>query len=234
MNETAERRRKNLAALVAEANGQAKLAAMLGRDRNQVWQWLLDQDKRAARAIGDKIAREIEQKTGKPSGWLDAINTPDSDEFVTVSTREIRAGYVRLPHYNADVSAGPGADMDASAFEVVEMLDVARRWADQNLPRDLSRVRVLSVRGDSMAPDMQHGDVLFVDTGSTAFDSPGLYVLNFQGRALVKRLVPELRTGRVALVSTNPAYPTEYVERGELDALHIGGRVAAWWTLRKY
>lgn len=234
MSDTAETRRKNLAELVAQANGQAKLAATLGRDRNQVWQWLLEQDKRAARAISDRIAREIEEKTGKPKGWMDSERSTQGTDSVTVSTRETRPGYVRLPHYSAEVSAGAGAEMDAAGFEVVQTLDVAKWWAEQHLPRDLSRVRVLSVRGDSMAPDMQHGDVLFVDTATASFDSPGLYVLNFQGRALVKRLVPELRTGRVAIISSNPAYPPEYVEPGELDSLHIGGRVAAWWTLRKF
>jgi len=234
MSDTAETRRKNLAELVAQANGQARLAAQLGRDRNQVWQWLLEQDKRAARAISDRIAREIEEKTGKPKGWMDSERSSQGADYVTVSTRETRPGYVRLPHYSAEVSAGAGAEMNADGFEVVQTLDVAKWWAEQHLPRDLSRVRVLSVRGDSMAPDMQHGDVLFVDTATASFDSPGLYVLNFQGRALVKRLVPELRTGRVAIISSNPAYPPEYVEPGELDSLHIGGRVAAWWTLRKF
>lgn len=221
-------------AMKKTGTSQAELARRCGISQPSVNGWVSGKSKflRGENLLAAADVLQVSREwlaTGK--GEPDASIAPQP---ITVSTREIRAGYVRLPHYNADVSAGPGADMDASAFEVVEMLDVARWWADQNLPRDLSRVRVLSVRGDSMAPDMQHGDVLFVDTGSTTFDSPGLYVLNFQGRALVKRLVPELRTGRVALVSTNPAYPTEYVERGELDALHIGGRVAAWWTLRRF
>lgn len=158
----------------------------------------------------------------------------NTDPVSRSSEIEIAAGYVRLPQYAVEVSAGDGANVDESDLEVVRYLDVAKWWAQQHLPRDLNRVRVLGVRGDSMAPDMQHGDVLFVDTATRSFDAAGLYILNWQGRALVKRLVPEMRSGRLALVSTNPAYPPEYVEPGEIDQLHIGGRVSAWWTLRKY
>ncbi len=159
--------------------------------------------------------------------------TPDGQP-VSVSTSETPTSYVRLPHYAAEVSAGEGFMLDESGVEVVQFLDVAKWWAEQHLPRDLSRIRVLTVRGDSMTPDMHHGDLLFVDASVQHFEDAGLYVLHWNGRALVKRLSPELRSGRLAITSSNPAYPTEYVEPGELSELHIGGRVAAWWSLRKF
>lgn len=221
-------------AMMKTGVSQIALARACGVSQPSVHGWLSGKSKflRGENLLAAADALQVSRQ------WLATGDGSPDDSVaprpVTVSTRETRPGYVRLPHYSAEVSAGAGAEMDAAGFEVVQTLDVAKWWAEQHLPRDLSRVRVLSVRGDSMAPDMQHGDVLFVDTATASFDSPGLYVINFQGRALVKRLVPELRTGRVAIISSNPAYPPEYVEPGELDSLHIGGRVAAWWTLRKF
>lgn len=150
-----------------------------------------------------------------------------------VSASATPPGYVRLERLAVEVSAGGGAIVGDES-EVVEMLDVAEWWAQQNLPRDVSKVKVVTARGDSMAPDIQHGDVLFVDTSRPVFDAPGLYVMNWQGRALVKRLVPEVTKRRLALVSNNPQYPPEHIDADEIDSLRIAGRVCAWWTLRKY
>lgn len=170
--------------------------------------------------------------TGKPLAYF----MPDADALppITVSDGETPPSYVRLPQYEAEASAGNGTVIDESGVEVVRYLDVARWWARQNLPRDTDRVKVLSVRGDSMAPDMQDGDVLFVDTAITVCDAAGIYVLSWNGRALVKRLSPKAHGGGLVISSANKAYEPEFVPLGELDQLHIGGRVVAWWTLRKY
>lgn len=239
-------RRARLRAWIDEHFGgvQQDFVAAVGINQGELSGLLRD------KSFGEKKARKLELAARMPAGYLvtptttpldmsglDAIIAAAYQSPAVASPRdsaaEIPPGYVRLPQYG-EVSAGGGAVVDESDLDVVRYLDVAERWAKQHLPRDLSRIRVLGVRGDSMAPDIQHDDVLFVDTGTRHFDAPGLYVLNWQGRALVKRLVPEMRSGRLAIVSTNPAYPPEYVEPGEIDQLHIGGRVSAWWTLRKF
>lgn len=193
------------------------------------------------RWCSDANARLIETSMGLPRGWLDRVElegtaTPTQTAMDvmrrSVARSETPQDYVRLPRYDAEVSAGAGALIDDSGADVVQLLDVARWWAEKHLPRDLSRVRVLGVRGDSMSPDLQDGDLCFVDTSKT-WDGPGVYVMNWNGSALVKRLVPEIKTGRLAIVSVNPAYPTEHVEPGELESLHIGGKVIAAWTLKR-
>lgn len=151
--------------------------------------------------------------------------------YEVIANSEIQPGYVRLPLLSMEGDMGYGSH-DDSPIEVVRYLDVAEWWARQNLPHKLGRVKVISSRGDSMAGVINHGDVVFVDTGIDHFEGEGLYVFNFQGRALIKRLAANLRTGKLQIQSSNPAYPPEDIEPGELDELHIAGRVAAWWTLR--
>jgi len=231
-----ETRRDNLAALIEQAGGLAKLGAAAGISADYVWQ--LSRGKAGGgRDMGDKTARRIETAFGLLPMQLDHPSTPTTTApklAVSIANSETPHGYIRLPQYAVTASAGSGAVVDDGDSEVVRFLDVAEWWAQANLPRDTDRVKILSVRGDSMAPDIQHGDVLFVDTGTRDFTAPGLYVLHWQGRALVKRLVPELANDRLAIVSSNPAYPTEYVDSRSIHSLHIGGRVAAWWTLRKF
>jgi phage repressor protein C with HTH and peptisase S24 domain len=146
---------------------------------------------------------------------------------------EIPDGYVRFRLHDFAVSAGPGAG-GSDYPEVVRMLDLAEWWCrERGIPRPYDRVRVLTCRGDSMRGDIEDGDLLFVDAQRAHYDGPGIYVLNWQGHALVKRLAPQM-DGRMAILSSNPAYPPELVTKGELDALHIGGRVVTSLTARRW
>lgn len=61
-------RRENLQALVAKEPSQAAFARKIGKDKNQVSQWL---GRAGARNISGDTAREIEAACGIASGWLD-------------------------------------------------------------------------------------------------------------------------------------------------------------------
>lgn len=66
-----EIRRANLRILVDEAGSQVELAARVGKDKNQIHQWLLDPSQPAARGMRDGTARAIEKKCNRPEGWMD-------------------------------------------------------------------------------------------------------------------------------------------------------------------
>lgn len=152
---------------------------------------------------------------------------------VGFASDETPPGYIRLPLLGMEGEMGYGAGSE-QAVEVVQFLDVAEWWAQQNLPRKLERVKVISARGDSMSGVINHGDVVFVDVVIDHYDGEGIYVFNWQGRALIKRLAPNLRTGNLQIISANAQYPPEDIALNELEQLHIAGRVVAWWTLRKH
>ncbi|MDN5880955.1 MAG: YdaS family helix-turn-helix protein [Nitrosospira sp.] len=209
-----EIRRVNLKVVVEKCGGQTALARLLNKDKNQVYAWL------KGGAISTGTARQIEDVTNKERGWMDHEH-PKGD-------------YRRLPVLAQEIAAGSSAVIEPDQAEVVRWIDVAEWWAQRHLPNNTDAVRLWSVRGDSMAPEMQHGDVLFVDVRHSHFDTPGIYVLNWGSRPLVKRLMPEVARDRLALISTNPAYPPEYIDTAEMDTLSIVGKVVAWWTLRSY
>jgi len=150
----------------------------------------------------------------------------------SVATSETPVGYVRFPLLEGFVSAGDGGFMPDHP-EVVRYIDVAADWAEQNLRAPRNAVRVITARGDSMTGDISDGDILFVDSRVQDFDTDSIYVMNWQGRPLVKRLQLR-RDGSVLIRSTNPAYEPEVVPAGEIDQLFISGRVLAAWGFKKF
>lgn len=73
-------RRRNIEALVSKAGGPTEFGRQIEREQVPVSQWL------GGKNIGDKLARHVEAKLGKPVGWLD---TPqwEYDEGLTTSSR---------------------------------------------------------------------------------------------------------------------------------------------------
>lgn len=152
---------------------------------------------------------------------------------VSISEGATPAGYLRLPLLAME--AGMGLDVQHDGpLEVVTDLDVAEWWANANFPKPISRIKVITARGDSNAGLINHGDIVFVDTMTNFFDGEGLYVFNWQGRALIKRLAPDIRGKQMKILSANKEYDAELIAVEELDQLHIAGRVVAWWTLRTH
>ncbi len=116
--------------------------------------------------------------------------------------------------------------------EVVRELDIAE-WQLRQLigfVPEADRVRLVTVRGDSMYPDIKNGDVVFVDASKNYFDGDGLYLINLHGLTYVKRL-QILRDG-LHVISTNPKYLSEVIPASEADQLHVGGKILGLALLR--
>ncbi len=182
--------------------------------------------------IGDDLAKKISTALGHDSGWMDRPQWDDDGAISPVLENETPEGYVRFPLLEGFVAAGGGGYMPEHP-EVVRYIDVAKDWVDQNIRAPREAVRIITARGDSMAGDISDGDVLFVDCRVQDFDTDAIYVMNWQGRPLVKRLQAR-RDGSVLIRSTNPAYEPEVVPAGELDQLFISGRVLAAWVFRRF
>lgn len=149
-----------------------------------------------------------------------------------LSYSETPSQYVRLPLLAMEAGMGIGTDIDTPP-EIIEHLDIAKWWAETNLPKPVSRIKIIVGKGDSNEPLIHDGDIVFVDTERNYFDGEGFYVFNWQGGALIKRLVPDLRSNGLRIESANPNYAPETIRMNELSELHIAGRVVAWYTLRR-
>ena len=166
--------------------------------------------------------------------WLIAGHLPDryDKEKVSVhSHHETKHGYVRLSIMNIEASCGDGV-INEDFPEVIREIEIAEWQLMQCLgfiPRD-NRVQLITVRGDSMYPDIKHGDSLMVDVTRNFFDNDGLYMLNLHGFVYVKRL--QLMLDGLHVISTNPKYSNAIVQPDEMDSLHITGKVVGMGFFR--
>lgn len=80
--------------------------------------------------------------------------------------------------------------------------DVPTRWIEKNrlVP---SQLLAIDVRGESMEPSLYEGDVVVIDTADTKMVSGLVYAINFEGEAIIKRLVRD--GGQWYLHSDNPS-----------------------------
>lgn len=132
----------------------------------------------------------------------------------------------------------PLAELDvrahAGAGAIVDGERIVARW---QVPGDLIRaqtsaphsaIKIITIYGDSMEPDLPAGTRVLVDTTDCTPSPPGVFVV-FDGLGLVCKRVeylPHSDPPRVRLVSDNRRYDAREVT---LTEAHIQGRVIGRW-----
>ncbi|MBA1924499.1 helix-turn-helix transcriptional regulator, partial [Escherichia coli] len=70
--------------------------------------------------------------------------------------------------------------------------------------RPANHIKVINVRGDSMCPTIEPGDLIFVDVSINQFDGDGIYVFGFDDKIYVKRL--QMIPDKLLVISDNQIY----------------------------
>lgn len=115
-----------------------------------------------------------------------------------------------VPVYDIQASAGHGAvaDYEAIAYSLAFPPDYLRHITKSD-PRNL---QIISVKGDSMHPTLNDGDLVMLDRSKTSLNYDGLFVLRYGDALHVKRASRASSLGRVLIVSDNRSIypPQEY------------------------
>lgn len=137
--------------------------------------------------------------------------------------------HIRFERLDVIAALGDGYINNETA-EVVDFVHVDKAWAREKLGGNLSRIQVITARGDSMQGTIEDGDVLFVDTSVRSFEGEGIYLLSFADGLKAKRLQASV-SGGLLVISDNPLYRTETIENDRLEKLTICGKVRGAWHL---
>lgn len=109
---------------------------------------------------------------------------------------------VVLPRYNAVLSAGQGfAEPEQEAEHPLFVTEDFLRRVLGRAPRGLV---VATASGHSMAPTINDGELLIIDSGETALQNGRIYAVSVNGELFVKRISRTLR-GQIMMLSDNPS-----------------------------
>ncbi|NJK62365.1 MAG: helix-turn-helix transcriptional regulator [Synechococcaceae cyanobacterium SM2_3_1] len=150
--------------------------------------------------------------------WLiTGEGSPDTD----TSGPSDQAEMIYIPFVDVAASAGTGVLVhDEMIREVIGFDAQWLRTKIKGSPADLS---LITVQGDSMAPTLQPGDMIFVDHKITDLRD-GIYVFQMDGNLLVKRL-QKLPGSQVSVISDNPRFPPFTLDLNDTSlGLQIVGR----------
>lgn len=214
-----ETRRNNLRLLIDKKAGgnMAEFGRLVGRERAQIKQYL-SPDYNEGRSIGERVARDIEEKASVARLALDA---EDSKAFQSPQVAaEDRSVFALL-----DVQAACGSGLIASDHpEVVSMMSMPVGMAQSLLgtTNKTGAVKIVSAANDSMAPTIEPDDLLFVDTSIVEYISEGVYLLVHDGHLICKRLS---RPGKDITVSSDNPHYKSWKWKDRPDQTQIVGRV---------
>lgn len=194
----------------------ASLSRLIGRNDAYIQQYLR---KGTPRQLKERERRTLARYFKVPESMLGGLpddSAAEYGELVPVMKSPVRA------------SAGPGAIPGEESAR--PYFAFHPRWLRALTGSPPSKLSLIRVEGDSMAPTLSAGDDILVDLA----DGPerlrdGIYVLKVDGTLLVKRLAIHPVGRRVTVQSDNPAYG-DLPDCG-LDEIECVGRVI--WTGRK-
>lgn len=204
-----------------EIKTQADLARLFNTSSQVIKNW-------ENRGVPAQTAIDIESMFGVSPTLLMTGKTPKKQ------TKTLGPGVVRFDRLDISPHAGDGA-YAVDFPSIVDTIEVLESWAFEKLgTNNPDKIKIVTNKGVSMSPTIKDGDVLFVDVTTRYFDGDGIYVIDWNGRLLTKRLIAKL-DNRIAISSDNksPDYETEYIDISNQDRLAICGKVKAYFSLRE-
>jgi len=230
--------------MLNSASGQMARAA---RDAVAVDPGFLERLRAAVDGAGGQ--RALSQETGIPLRTLASYIAGETEPKVSglrkiassagVSVQWLAEGedrgaggaeaFVMIPRYNLQASAGAGTFTVGHGDAPRDFLAFRRDWVRQTFHGDPRSLYLLTASGDSMSPTILDEDLLLVDGSVDRMADEAIYVLNYGGSIMLKRL-QRLLSG-IEIRADNPVYPPLTVKGDELSELRILGRVA--WIARR-
>lgn len=172
------------------------------------------------RPMGEKAARNLEQKIGLPAGTLvvpTVINeaTNAADISICLEPGPDMSRPFRRTKIVGTAQLGPEGYWDALA--------VADGWLD--VPSSDPDAYSLRVKGDSMAPAIRNGWVVWCEPNHALISGEYVMVRRTNGECMVKELL-FANTEEISLMAVNAQYGRITIPREEVEQVHyVGGIV---------
>lgn len=211
MNMYQHRRERLLALIDADYAGErVRFCDRTGLSESRLAQ-ILSRTYRNGEAFTEKTARKVEELADLPPLYFDKgaqeqeLSMQEMLDLVPGAMR-VRAidfddpGLTQIMKVRIKVQAGiTGFQVEPEHYDG-ETQGVPTKWVlREGLRRDA--LLAIVIRGDSMEPGMYDGDTIVINTADKELISGAVYVVNYEGEAVVKRMLRDV--GQWWLTSDN-------------------------------
>ena len=182
------------------------MAEALGRDRSN---------------ITYKINKKVQVKDSELLKISEHFNIP-LEKLKAPTTNVAKEEFVSIPVYG-DVSAscGYGAIIDNESQTAIYPIAAPLL---KFLGANEKCSQIIFATGDSMKPEIKHGDALMVDTSKKEIVDGQIYIIRYDSELMCKRL-QKLPPNRIKVISDNPKYESYTIETDSTIDFEIIGRV---------
>ncbi len=138
----------------------------------------------------------------------------------------------KIPFFYSEVSAGRAL---ASLEQSFEFLQFDANWLkNEFMLKDLKDIFTLKVKGDSMEPLIQEGDLVFAKKFNNSSSYQGIYIVCYNNDYLIKKIQFKQKN-LVKLISQNPEYdPIEISLQDEDVSFSIIAKVIGRINLKSF
>ena len=215
---------ERIKARIAQMNlTPAKLAELAGLNRSFVYDIVNGRSENPNRTKLDVLAEILKCDRD----WL--LNGIGEIEGGAPLIENLDEMFVAVPYVDVRPSMGGGRTVEIEP-DFGRPYHFQKKWIKGDLKADPASLRIMHVEGDSMAPTLNDGDTILVDTARKIPTPPGIFVLHDGMGLVAKRLehIPLSDPPRVRVISDNPFYqPYECTA----DEVNIIGRIR--WFARE-
>jgi phage repressor protein C with HTH and peptisase S24 domain len=203
---------------VKEAGGNAHVSSAAGIPLSTLNSYI------SGREMRTSVALKLAEVCNVSLEWLITGKNAASIYQSAVAQEDRADTIVNFPNYDVQLSAGAGA------YPNRDLIKKTVSIPKDILPLDVlgheKYVYALTVRGDSMQPSLDDGDLVLVRTDVESIKSGAIYAIRIDNSLLVKRL--RLKTnGNVEVVSDNPSYSTDELKAAEIRQMIRDGGTPA-------
>lgn len=202
--------------LVPEGISQLDFAGSIGLKGATFKTWIAETSEPKVEALAI-----IADKTGCDLNWLISgkgrSGTGEGTDFVHVKRLQVK------------VSAGAGAANNGE--QELEPIAFRRDWLKKHVGVAAENLSVIEARGDSMEPTIRDGSLVLVNHSIERIENDGIYALNIDDDLYIKRVQKNPGKG-LTIMSDNPAYPDQVIEKPETINLRIIGLIK--WAANAY
>jgi len=209
---------------------QKALGEAVGKSRETILNW---EDGKTEPS--ETFIEKISQKCNSNLNWLLTGQEPESALKTGKRHSGISLGegglneplgdmseFVFVPRYDVNAFAGDGGVVDQELVQ--DVLAYRIDFIRDELGISNKSLAVVTVSGNSMEPEICAGDTLLVNLADKNLTSDGIYVINYDGGLIVKRVEVRFDTETILLKSDNKEYSPQEITPDRASQLNVVGK----------